>query len=125
MFNIDVKTCTLDELNRELKRFASRKCRAKDEKSRLDAEKSYRELVDIKNSRFQTTKKSYFTMSDNEIQELDLETTIKGIASLRSRMCVYKSKKTETLEVLKKFTDHKTELQERQKLVELMTKYNK
>lgn len=125
MFNIDVKTCTLDELNRELKRLASRKCRAKDEKSRLDAEKSYRELVDIKNSRFQTTKKSYFTMSDDEIQELDLETTIKGIASLRSRMCVYKSKKTETLEVLKKFTDHKTELQERQKLVELMTKYNK
>lgn len=125
MFNIDVKTCTLDELNRELKRLASRKCRAKDDKARLDAEKSYRELVSIKNDRFQTTKKSYFTMSDDEIQELDLETTIKAIASLRSRMCVYKSKKTETLEVLKKFTDHKTELQERQKLAELMTKYNK
>lgn len=125
MFNIDVKTCTLDELNRELKRLASRKCRAKDDKARLDAEKSYRELVDIKNSRFQTTKKSYFTMTDDEIQSLDLETTIKAIASLRSRMCVYKSKKTETLEVLKKFTDHKTELQERQKLAELMTKYNK
>lgn len=125
MFNIDVKTCTLDELNRELKRLASRKCRAKDDKARLDAEKSYRELVDIKNSRFQTTKKSYFTMSDNDIESLDLETTIKAIASLRSRMCVYRSKKTETLEVLKKFTDHKTELQERQKLAELMTKYNK
>lgn len=123
MFKIDVKTCTLDEMNRELKRLASQKCRAKDEKAKLEAKKAYEELVGIKNKRFSTTKPSYFTLSDTEIEKLDLETTIKGIASLRSRMCVYKSKKGETLKVLQKYMDHKKELQERAKLAELMAKY--
>lgn len=123
MFKIDVKTCTLDEMNRELKRLASQKCRAKDEKAKLEAQKAYEKLVSIKNKRFSTTKPSYFTLTDAEIEKLDLETTIKGIASLRSRMCVYKSKKGETLKVLQKYMDHKRELQERAKLAELMAKY--
>ena len=50
----DPKSCTLSEMNRELKRLASRKCRAKEDEDRKKYQAEYDRLVKIKNDRFQT-----------------------------------------------------------------------
>lgn len=117
--NFDPKTCTLTEMNRELKRLASRKCRAKTDEDRISAEKSYRDLVSIKNSRFGTGRKSYFTLSKDEIESLDLESTIKAIKSLQSRRCVYPDKKDETLRVENIYQEHRIELMRKIQLEKL------
>ena len=119
----DPKSCTLSEMNRELKRLASRKCRAKEDEDRKKYQAEYDRLVKIKNDRFQTTKKSYVTMTDQEISELDLETTIKAIKSLQSRRCVYPERAQESLEMELKFRAHKDELTEKAQLERLMAKY--
>lgn len=119
----NAKSATLTEINRELKRLASRKCRAKTDEDRKKAQAEYEKLVKVKNDRFQTTKKSYFTMSDQEIAELDLETTVKAIKSLQSRRCIYPEKAQESLEMELKFRAHKDELVEKAQLERLMAKY--
>ena len=119
----NAKSATLTEINRELKRLASRKCRAKTDEDRKKAQAAYEELVKVKNDRFQTTKKSYFTMTDQEIAELDLETTVKAIKSLQSRRCIYPEKAKESLEMELKFRAHKDELVEKAQLERLMAKY--
>ena len=119
----NAKSATLTEINRELKRLASRKCRAKTDEDRKKAQAEYEKLVKVKNDRFQTTKKSYFTMNDHEIAELDLETTVKAIKSLQSRRCIYPEKAQESLEMELKFRAHKDELVEKAQLERLMAKY--
>ena len=119
----NAKSATLTEINRELKRLDSRKCRAKTDEDRKKAQDAYEKLVKVKNDRFQTTKKSYFTMSDEEIAELDLETTVKAIKSLQSRRCIYPEKAQESLEMELKFRAHKDELVEKAQLERLMAKY--
>ena len=119
----NAKSATLTEINRELKRLASRKCRAKTDEDRKKAQAEYEKLVKVKNDRFQTTKKSYFTMTDQEIAELDLETTVKAIKSLQSRRCIYPEKAQESLEMELKFRAHKDELVEKAQLEKLMAKY--
>ena len=119
----DPKSCTLSEMNRELKRLASRKCRAKEDEDRKKYQAEYDRLVKIKNDRFQTTKKSYVTMTDQEISELDLETTVKAIKSLQSRRCVYPERAQESLEMELKFRAHRDELMEKAQLERLMAKY--
>lgn len=119
----NAKSATLTEINRELKRLASRKCRAKTDEDRKKAQAEYEKLVKVKNDRFQTTKKSYFTMTDQEIAELDLETTVKAIKSLQSRRCIYPEKAKETMEKELKFREHRDELLEKAQLEKLMAKY--
>ena len=119
----NAKSATLTEINRELKRLASRKCRAKTDEDRKRAQAEYEKLVKVKNERFQTSRKSYFTMTDQEIAELDLETTVKAIKSLQSRRCIYPEKAQESLEMELKFRAHRDELMEKAQLERLMAKY--
>ena len=119
----NAKSATLTEINRELKRLASRKCRAKTDEDRKRAQDEYEKLVKVKNERFQTSRKSYFTMTDQEIAELDLETTVKAIKSLQSRRCIYPEKAQESLEMELKFRAHRDELMEKAQLERLMAKY--
>ena len=119
----NAKSATLTEINRELKRLASRKCRAKTDEDRKKAQAEYEKLVKVKNERFQTSRKSYFTMTDQEIAELDLETTVKAIKSLQSRRCIYPEKAQESLEMELKFRAHRDELMEKAQLERLMAKY--
>lgn len=119
----DRKNATLTEINRELKRLASRKCRAKDEKAKHEAEKAYSELATFKAEKFATTRKSYMTFTDEEIAEMSLEDTVKAIKSLQSRRCIYPEKLAETLQMEDKYQQHRHELLERKMLAELTAKY--
>lgn len=116
-------SASLTEVNRELKRLASRKCRAKTEKDRKAAAKAYEELAAFKAEKFQTTRQSYATYSDEAIAALDLETTVKAIKSLQSRRCLYPNLAAETLEVEAKYQAHRAELLERAQLEKLLAKY--
>lgn len=119
----NAKSASLSEINRELKRLASRKCRAKTDEERKSAADAYEKLVKIKNERFHTSRKSYFTMSDEEIASCDLETAVKAIKSLQSRRCIYPEKRAETMEVELKFRARRDELTERAQLEKLAAKY--
>lgn len=120
----DMTTATLTEINRELKRLASRKCRAKTADAKKSAEKAYRELAAFKAEKFATTRKSYMTFTDAEIAELSLEDTVKAIKSLQSRRCIYPEKAAETMQMESKYSAHKAELLEREMLAKLTAKYN-
>lgn len=120
----DRETATLTEVNRELKRLASRKCRAKDVKARKEATKAYEELAAFKAQKFQTSRPSYYTMAEADIKAMDLETTIKAIKSLQSKRCLYPEQAADVLKVEAVYQAHKQELLERAKLEELMAKYN-
>ena len=120
----DMTTATLTEINRELKRLASRKCRAKTADAKKSAEKAYRELATFKAEKFATTRKSYMTFTETEIAELSLEDTVKAIKSLQSRRCIYPEKAAETLQMESKYSAHKAELLEREMLAKLTAKYN-
>lgn len=119
----DPMTCSLTEMNRELKRLASRKCRAKSEDEKVLFSGEYEKLSQIKSDRFTSSKKTYFSMTKKEIESLDLETTVKGIKSLQSRKCLYPQKREETEMVEKIFRDHRDQLIEKSKLEELLRKY--
>lgn len=118
------ETATLTEVNRELKRLASRKCRAKDARARKEATKAYEELAAFKAEKFQTSRPSYYTMTEAEIAAMDLETTVKAIKSLQSKRCLYPEQAADVLKVEAVYQAHKQELLERAKLEELMAKYN-
>ena len=120
----NAQKATLTELNRELKRLASRKCRAKDEATKAEAAEQYAKVAAVKAKRFATTKKSYSTYTDAEIAKLDLETTVKAIKSLQSTRCLYPERKPEVLKIEAKYQEHRKELLERAKLEELSKKYN-
>ena len=121
--SFDMATATLTEINRELKRLASRKCRAKTDEDRKSAAAAYAELAQFKSEKFATTRKSYMTFTDEEIADLDLETTVKAIKSLQSRRCIYPEKITETLQMEQKFQKHREELAEKALLDKLREKY--
>ena len=121
--SFDMTTATLTEINRELKRLASRKCRAKTDEDRKSAAAAYAELAQFKSEKFATTRKSYMTFTDEEIADLDLETTIKAIKSLQSRRCIYPEKTAETLQMEQKFQEHREELAEKALLEKLREKY--
>lgn len=121
--SFDMTSATLTEINRELKRLASRKCRAKSNEDRKSAAKAYAELAQFKAEKFVTTRKSYMTLTDAEIADLDLETTVKAIKSLQSRRCIYPEKSAETLQMEQKFQKHREELAEKALLDKLREKY--
>lgn len=114
---------TLTEINRELKRLASRKCRAKTSEAAAEAAAQYEDLAAFKAKKFQTTRQSYATYSDEAIASLDLETTVKAIKSLQSRRCLYPNLAAETMEVEAKYQAHRAELLERAQLEKLLAKY--
>lgn len=103
------KTATKADFNRKLKAVASRKCRAKDEAARKAAEAEYAELVAIKNERFHA-RKTYQTMTAEEIAALDLETTVKAIKSLQSLRCTAPNKADHYRAIEAKFQKHRTQL---------------
>lgn len=115
----------LTEFNRELKRLASRKCRAKSETERTKIEAEYTKLAQLKAKKFETTKKSYLSYSDAEIAKLDLETTVKAIKSLQSTRCLYPNRKAEVLKVEVKYQAHRTELTEQAEFERLKAKLSK
>lgn len=119
----DRSKATLTEVNRELKRLASRKCRAKTAEDRKAAAKAYEDLAAFKAGKFQTTRQSYATYSDEAIASLDLATTVKAIKSLQSRRCLYPNLAAETMEVEAKYQAHKAELLEKAQLEKLLAKY--
>lgn len=121
--SFDMASANLTEINRELKRLASRKCRAKTVEDRKSAEKAYAELAQFKSEKFATTRKSYMTFTDEEIANLDLETTVKAIKSLQSRRCIYPEKSAETVQMEQKFQMHRAELAEKALLDKLREKY--
>lgn len=119
----NAQKATLTEINRELKRLASRKCRAKDEASKKEAAAQYEKVAAVKAKRFATTKKSYSTFTDEEIAKLDLETTVKAIKSLQSTRCLYPERKAEILKVEAKYQAHRQELADKAQLKALQAKY--
>lgn len=117
--------CTLTEMNRELKRLASRKCRAKNDADKKAATDEYAKLVAIKNKRFSTSRKSYISFSADEIAKLDLETTVKAIKSLQSTRCLYPERKAEVLKIEQLFQAHRSELNEIAEFNRLKNKFDK
>lgn len=115
----------LTEFNRELKRLASRKCRAKTDSDKKKAEAEYKKLAKLKAEKFETAKKSYMSYTKDEIAKLNLETTIKAIKSLQSTRCLYPERKAEVLKVEAIYQTHRTELTEKAQFEELKKKFNK
>lgn len=95
----DTERSTLDEFNRELKRLASRKCRAKTKADRTRFENEYKQLVKIKNERFGTNTRGFLYLTPDQIAELSLQDLVRGLNSIRSTRSVYPSRKAECLEV--------------------------
>ena len=117
---------TLVEINRELKRIASRKCRANSPKEKEQYEIQYNKLAEIKAKRFKSVKpKTYMSYTEEEIKALNLENTIKAIKSLQSTRCLYPNRKAEVLKVEAKFQEHKSYLNELAQFESLKAKFSK
>lgn len=115
--------CTETEMNREIKRLQSKKCRAKTEEEKAAAQAEVDKLNEVKAKRFKSSKqKSYLTYTTAEINALDLETTVKGIKSLQSTRCLYPGRKEEVLKVEAIYQAHRQNLLDRAKLAELQSK---
>ena len=122
----NARNATLAEYNRELKRIASRKCRAEkpEDKARYEAE--YKKLAEAKAKKFSNAKqKTYLTYTKAEIAELSLENTIKGIKSLQSTRCLYPERKAEVLKQEQLFQAHRQELMELAQFEALKAKLGK
>lgn len=112
------KTATKAEFNRKLKAIASKKCRAKTPADKKAAEAEYAELVAIKNERWHA-RKTYLTMTAAEIEELNLETTVKAIKSLQSLRCTAPDKADHYRKIEAKFQKHRQTLVAKAELARL------
>jgi len=121
--NFDATTASLTELNRELKRLASRKCRAKtaEEKAQFAAE--YASIDAMKQQRF--SQKHYFDWNDAEIAAADYPTSVKAVKSLQSAKTLYPARHDEILPKLAQWMQHRDDLKELAKFEELKAKLGK
>ena len=118
-WKVNVKECSLSEINRELKRLASLKCRAKSEEEKKFFEKKYNELVGIKNKRFggKVVKKcNYMGLNKKEIESLSVEDLEKGLNVIYSMRCYYKGSE-KSAEVEKMFEIYKKVLNDKKELI--------
>lgn len=124
----NAKTATLIGINRKLKALASQKTHAKqkgDVQKYEDVSAEYAEIAAIKAKRFPTKRShSYSTYTQAEIDSLDLETTVKGVKSLQSLICVYPHRMGELAPVRDAFIAHRDTLQAQLKLAELQAQLN-
>lgn len=124
----NAKTATKVEITRKLKALASQKTHAKQKGDVAKYEKvsaEYTEIAAIKAKRFPTKRShSYSTYTAKEINALDLETTIKGVKSLQSLICVYPHRMDELAPVRDAFIAHRDTLQAQLKLAELQAQLN-
>lgn len=124
----NAKTASQVEMVRKLKALASQKTHAKqkgDVKKYEDITKQYAEIAAIKAKRFPTKRShSYSTYTQAEIDSLDLETTVKGVKSLQSLICVYPNRMDELAPVRDAFIAHRDTLQAQLKLAELQAQLN-
>lgn len=125
----NAKTASQVEMVRKLKALASQKTHAKqkgDVKKYEDITKQYAEIAAIKAKRFPTKRShSYSTYTQAEIDSLDLETTVKGVKSLQSLICVYPNRMDELAPVRDAFIAHRDTLQAQLKLAELQAQLNR
>lgn len=116
----NAQTATLAELNRELKRLASAKCRAKTTEARDAAAAEYAAIDSIKQARF--GRKHFIDWSADEIAKCDLNTAIRGTKSLQSAKTLYPNRHSEILPKLALFIARRDELTELAKFEELKAK---
>ena len=119
----DAKTASLTELNRELKRLASRKCRAKSDEEKAQFAAEYASIDKVKQARF--GQKRYLDWSEAEIAAADLQTAVKGVKSLQSAKTLYPERHGEILPKLAQWIERRNDLQELAKFEELKAKLNK
>lgn len=124
----NAKTATLLDINRKLKALASQKTHAKQKGDAAKYDKvsaEYTGIAAIKAKRFPTKRShSYSTYTVEEINALDLETTVKGVKSLQSLICVYPHRMSELAPVRDAFIAHRDTLQAQLKLAELQAQLN-
>lgn len=134
----NARTATKVEFDRELKRIASAKCitgkkireaTAKGEEVAPELQQKYDDAVAAyekvsaqKAKRF-PGRKTYMDMTTKEIAELDLKTTVAGIASLACKRSRYPHLAEEVKRQEAKFQAHKAELTERAEFERLAKKY--
>lgn len=120
----NTRTATKVDFDRELKRLASTKCITgkalkveEDEAKRAELQAKYDKVVaeydkvrKAKAKKF-PGRKTYMDMTADEIAELDLKTTVAGIASLACKRSRYPHLAAEVRKVENLFQAHKAELQ--------------
>ena len=117
----DPAKADLTTINRELKRLASRKCRAKTEADRKEAAREYAKVDAVKQSRF--GQKHYRDWSADEIATANLETATKATKSLQSAKTLYPERHAEILPKLAEWIQRRDELLEMARLQELAAKH--
>lgn len=116
----DAKKASLTELNRELKRLASRKCRAKSDEEKATFAAEYAKIDAVKQSRF--GQKRYADWNETEIAAADLQTAVKAVKSLQSAKTLYPKRHGEILPKLDQWLERRNALQELAKFEELKAK---
>ena len=117
----NAQTATLTEINRELKRLASRKCRAKDDAAKAEAAAEYARIDAVKQARF--GQKHYIDWTADEIAQASLEVAVKGTKSLQSAKTLYPERHDEILPKLAEWIARRDELNEVARLKELAAKH--
>lgn len=117
----DPATADLTTINRELKRLASRKCRAKSDEEREAAAAEYARVDAVKQSRF--SQKHYRDWATDEIATANLETATKATKSLQSAKTLYPERHGEILPKLEEWMQRRDELLEVARLKELAAKH--
>lgn len=120
----NARTATKVEFDRELKRLASAKCitgkalkAEEDDAARVELQTKYDKIVaeydKIRRAKAKKFpgRKTYMDMTSDEIAELDLKTTVAGIASLACKRSRYPHLAAEVRKVEDLFQAHKAELQ--------------
>lgn len=106
----DPSSASLTEFNRELKRLASLKCRCDNKSFKAQYAARYSELAAIKSDRFTSSRVSYHTLTPEQIEGLDLATTVKAIKSLQSAYCLYPDRKQSIIPQLDLYQQHRAKL---------------
>ena len=118
----NAQTATLVEINRELKRLASVKCRNKDDQDKYDAAvKEIDRINDIKNQRF--GEKHYIDWSADEIANASFSVAKKAVKSLQSAKTLYPHRLDEILPKLNEWMERRDSLKELEHLKELASKH--
>lgn len=117
----DVTTATLTDINRELKRLASRKCRAKSDEDRKAAAAEYARIDAVKQARF--GQKHYIDWTVDEIANANLATASKAVKSLQSAKTLYPERHDVIIPQLAAWMSRRDELQELARLQELAAKH--
>lgn len=118
----NAQTATLTEINRELKRLASVKCRNKDDAVKYDAAVAeYARIDAIKQERF--GEKRYLDWTADEIAQASLSVAVKGVKSLQSAKTLYPERHAEILPKLAEWIAHRDYLKELARFEEMKAKF--